>query len=151
MSSSCGHTPGTVLRQIRCLYLLKSACIYKYSACAVSYDIIDFQQMRSKLLIREERNTCYKCVTSCIERNEMKRIRFSVLLQYLLVTKWSFCNSIHPSGFEQLLGTRAKIVRFSHDTPIFLNMFLVQGNIVTLFLLVLQAYFNVDGVQQDTM
>ena len=81
----------------------------------------------------------------------MKRIWFSVLQSYLLVTTWSFCNSIHPSGFEQILGTRAKIVLFSHDTPMFLNTFSVQGNIVTLFLLVLLAYLNVDGVQQDTM
>ena len=62
---------------------------------------------------------------------------------HLLVTTWSFCNSIHPSGFEQLLGTRAKIVLFSCDTPVFLNTFSVQGNTVMLLLLVLLAYFNV--------
>ena len=81
----------------------------------------------------------------------MKRIWFNILLSYLLVTTWSFCNSIHPSGFEQLLGNRAKIVLFSHNSPVFLNTFSMQGNIVTLFLLVLLAYFNVDCIQQDTM
>ena len=80
----------------------------------------------------------------------MKRIWFSVLLSYLLVTTWSFCNSIHPSSFEQLLGTRVKIVLFSHDTSVFLNTFLVQENIVMLFLLVLLANFNVDGVYVRT-
>ena len=81
----------------------------------------------------------------------MKKIWLIVLLSYLLVATWSFCNCIHPSGFEQLLGSRAKIVLFSHDTAVFLNTFSVQGNIVTLLLLVLLAYFNVDGVQEDTM
>ena len=44
---------------------------------------------------------------------------------------------------------------FSTDAPLFLHTFSVQGNIVTLLLLVLLAYFNVggneDGVKQDNM
>ena len=67
--------------------------------------------------------TCYKCVTSCVGTNEMKRIWFSILLLYLLVTTWSFHNSIHPWDFEQLLGTRAERVLFSQDAFVFLNTF----------------------------
>ena len=139
------YTPGTVLRQIRCLYLLKSAFIYKYSACAVSYDIIDFQQMRSKLLIRRERNTCYKCVTPCIERNEMKKIWLSVLLSYTLVAiRGAFATLFIPAvSSNYWVPERNWVVLFSYDTPVFLNTFLVQGNTVTLLLLVLLAYFDV--------
>jgi len=85
----------------------------------------------------------------------MKMIWCSILLLYLLVTTWSFCNSIHPCSFEQLLGTRAESVIFSTDAPLFLNTLSVQGNIVMLLLLVLLAYFNVggneDGIKQDNM
>ena len=49
------------------------------------------------------------------------------------------------------IGYQSKNCAIFHDTPVFLNTFSVQGNIVTLFLLVLLAYFNVHGVQQDTM
>jgi len=98
---------------------------------------------------------CHKCVTSCIQKSEMKTIWCSILLVYSLVTTWSFCNSIHPCSFEQLLGTRAESVLFSTDAPLFLHTFSVQGNIFTLLLLVLLAYFNVggneDGVKQDNM
>ena len=121
MSSSCGHTPGTVLRQIWCLYLLKSACIYKYSTCAVSYDTLIF----SKCAVSYWSSGNETRATNLLPR-ALKGMRWlSVLLLYLLVTTWSFCNSIHSSGFEQLLDTRAKIVLFSRDTPVFLNTFLV--------------------------
>ena len=146
MSSSWGHTPGTVLRQIRCLYLLKSACINAYSAWAVSYDTLIF----SKCAVSYWSGGNATRVTNLLPR-ALKGMRWlSVLLLYLLVTIWSFYNSIHPSGFKQLLGTRVEIVLFFHDTLAILNTFLVQGNIITLFLLVLLAYFNVDGVQQDS-
>ena len=85
----------------------------------------------------------------------MKRIWFSILLLYLLVTTWSLRNSIRPWGFEHLLGTRVENVLFSSHVPLFLNTFSMKGNIVTLLLSVLLAYFNVggneDGVQRDTM
>ena len=44
---------------------------------------------------------------------------------------------------------------FSADAPLFLNAFSVQGNVFALSLLVLLAYLNVGGnendLQQDTM
>lgn len=85
----------------------------------------------------------------------MIRIWFSVLLLYLLVTTWSFHNSIHPYSLEQLLGTRADSVLLSSDVLLGLNTFSTLGCIVMLLLSVLLAYFNVggneDGVQQDSM
>ena len=86
---------------------------------------------------------------------EMKRVWFGLLLVYFVLTTWSFQNSIHSCSFVGLFGSRVECLLISADAPLFLNAFSVQGNVFTLLLLVLLAYLNVSGnendLQQDTM
>jgi len=115
------------------------ACIYKSSTYTISYKVCGSTS-----------NTHYNCVTSevtsCMEKNKMKRIWFSVLVT-------SHCmelSQLHSSlQFEQLLGTRTESVLFSSDDLLYSYTFLVQGNVVTLLLSVLLAYFNVSGNEND--
>ena len=134
MRSICGYTPGTVLRQIRWLYLLKSACIYKYSACAVSYDILIF----SKCAVSYWSGGNATRVTNVlpranIKRNEMKK--YGLLFYYRIY--WSlrgaFVTVFIPAVLSNYWVPERKLCYFPMILPCFWTRFRCRETLLRYF------------------